>query len=173
MVKLLYFLQYRQRAWHIVAVQWAYVGCVEFGKGLFCQSEADILWVLWMSSAWWQCCLLVILYFLFPAVAWSCFSLKSMSKAHTWGCWLTSSKGEALTPRLCHVGGTQFLLSPLHSNVLFSHNSLFIQRQAGICETRMRHGRMLHWLQCQSYPLLDQTSFEQVTFISVLRSPGL
>lgn len=34
------------------------------------------LWVLWMSGAWWMWCPLVIPYFLFSAVAWSCFSLK-------------------------------------------------------------------------------------------------
>ena len=33
------------------------------------------------------------------------FFVRSMSEAHTWGCWLTSSKGEALTPWLCHVEG--------------------------------------------------------------------
>lgn len=134
---------------------------VDFGKAWVCQSEA-------LGPVNVRCLMNVMPFSdsLFPLLSSSLklFFIKSTSEAYTWDCWLTSSKGEASTPWMCHVGGIQSLLSPPHSSVLFSHNHLFtLFRQARVCENRMRHGRVLRWLQCQSYPLLDQTSLEQLT----------
>lgn len=127
---------------------------MEFSKGLVCQGEADVLSVLWMSGASWQWCLLVIPYFLFPAVACSCFSLKICLK-HT----LEAADSPLLQEKPWCIGSAmwemQSLLSPPHGSVLFSswwsvYSSL--SREAQVWETRMWHGRVLTG--CRASPTL-------------------
>ena len=136
------------------------------------ESEGSDLWVLWMSSAWWQWCLLGILYFLFPAVAWSCFSLEVCLK-HT----LEAADSPLLREKPWRLGYVMWrdvgppLTSP--SQVLVSHNSL-CSRQARICKTRRRHGRVLHWF---SVPVLRFVRSDKLWtscfHLPVLQSPGL
>ena len=66
-------------------------------------------WGQWLSPVDVKCMMTVMPFrdSLFPLSSSSLklIFIKSVSEAHTWGCWCTSSKGEALTPWLCHVVG--------------------------------------------------------------------
>ena len=142
----------------------------EFG---LLESEGSDLWVLWMSSAWCQWCLLGILYFLFPAVAWSCFLLEVCLK-HT----LEAAASPLLREKPWRLGYVMWRdvgpPLPPHPKYSFLIIVYLCSRQARICKTRRRHGRVLHWFSVPALRFVRSDKLWTSCFhLSVLQSPGL